>query len=268
MTVVRMENETQQQIALQKPRDESRVSDEAILELKAYPEFAKKAYYSIPYKERNEGLERIVMIEGPSIKAAMALARKWGNAADAARIVDESDSRITVEGVFFDYQTNRRTLRTKSISRLGWSKQAKSMVPLRIDRLNIAIEAGMSKAVRNAILASLPVGLIERYMAEAKRIVSLPKPNAKSKPAKERIDESMNWFVKLGAGKDDVKSYINGLGLETDDDVVQHLAGLYTAIKDGQITIKQVFSGGENQPDEIANELPLKEPKNKNEPKI
>lgn len=242
LRVVKIENDTQQLIATQRPRDEAKLYKAAALELSLSPEFAKTAYYSIPYKDKATG--GTTMVEGPSIKAAMALARRWGNCSNGARIVDETDERLTVEGVFMDYETNVRTLRTVSVAKSGYSSATKSTYRLREDKLNIAIQAGMSKAVRNAILSSLPASLVESYMAEAKKLAAGGGKKAPGAPAETpaaRVKKATAAFVKLGVPEQKVEDYIGGLSFETDDEVLAHLQGLYNSIKDGQANLQEVF---------------------------
>ena len=83
---IRTEIETQNTIARQYPRDSKACLDEALQELQLVPEYACKAFYSIPYKDRSGGEEKIVKVEGPSIKASQALSRIWGNNSDASRV--------------------------------------------------------------------------------------------------------------------------------------------------------------------------------------
>lgn len=241
LRVVKIENDTQQLIATQRPRNEAKIYLGAVAELALAPGFAKTAYYSIPYEDRRN--EKTVLIEGPSIKAAMALARRWGNCANGARIVDETDDRITVEGVFMDYETNVRTLRTVSVAKTGYNSKTKSIYKLREDRLNISIQSGMSKAVRNAILASLPASLVESYMAEAKRLAIGGDMTAgkKVEPVAVRIKKAISAFSKMGAAEGPVQAYINGLSTESEEETLAHLQGLYNAIKDGEKTIQEVF---------------------------
>lgn len=241
MRVVKIENETQQLIATQKPRNETRVYEGAVAELSLAPAFAKTAYYSIPYKDR--ATDTTVMVEGPSIKAAMALARRWGNCTNGARIVDETDDRLTVEGVFMDYESNVRTLRTVSVAKTAYNSKTKSVYKLREDKLNIAIQSGMSKAVRNAILSSLPASLVESYVAEAKRLAAggAATKGAKVETAVARIRKAVAAFVKMGPPESAVQSYIDGLSFESDEETVQHLTGLYNSLKDGQANIRDVF---------------------------
>ena len=53
--LMRIENDTMLQIAVQRPRKEQEVTKAALQELELNPEQAKSAYYSIPYKERIPG---------------------------------------------------------------------------------------------------------------------------------------------------------------------------------------------------------------------
>lgn len=241
LAVMQIENENQRQIALQKPRTLAKVYKEALQELELVPEFAAKAYYSIPYKNEMGGT---TYVEGPSIKAAMSLCRLWGNCSNGGRIVDQNEDRIIVEGVFIDYETGFRTLRQVSVARSYWSKQTKRVIPLREDRLNMSIQAGISKAVRNAILASLPVSLIESYNKKAKEIATQmigqkTMPN-KLQPIKDRFAKAKDMFIKLGVTDQQWEDYLAGSSLQ-EDDLLSKLVGLYNSIEDGQTTIEAIF---------------------------
>jgi hypothetical protein len=239
LALTKIENETQTQIALQRPRHVSRIYDDVLKELELVPEFAAKSFYSIPYKNDMGGT---TYVEGPSIKAAMGLARTWGNCSNSGRIVEDAIDRVIVEGVFIDYETGFRTLRQVSVARGYWSKQFKKVVPLREDRLNMAIQAGISKAVRNAILASLPVSLVENYLKRAKQVATatLGGKNEILKTPQGRLLKAKDMFSKLGVTETQWQEYISGSTLEIDD-LIPHLLGLYNSIQDGQKTIEDVF---------------------------
>lgn len=250
LTVMRIENETMQQMAIQKPRDEREVIRGALEELEIVPQYASKSFFSIPYKNDRGG---VTMVEGPSIKAAMALGRRWGNCSNGARIVEDTEERIIVEGVFIDYQTGLRTLRQVSVSKTYWSKQLKKVIPLRADRLNMAIQAGMSKAVRNAILASLPVSFVESYTARAKQIASggaEPTNGKKKEPIAKRLEKAKSKFQALGITHDQFEAYVNGLTLEDEESVIQHLIGLFNSIESGVAKIDDVFPVQEEKKEE------------------
>jgi hypothetical protein len=253
MTVMRVENESQQAMATLKPRNEAKVYMGAIEELQLAPQFAKTAWYSIPYKDG----DKTVFVEGPSIKAAMALARRWGNCANAARITDNLEDRIIVEGVFMDYETNLRTLRTVSVAKKAWNTRLKQVLPLREDRLNMAIQSGMSKATRNAILASLPASLVDSYVAAAKKIAIGKGPaGSKEKTIKERVDEAIKKFITMGTTENAVQLYINGQAYETDEDLLAGLMGLWTSINEGQVSVEDVFGVTEAAPAALSGAIP------------
>jgi len=75
--IMRIENDSMLAVAVQRPRDEQKVITGALKELELVPEEAAKAFYEIPYQETlPDGEKRTVKVSGPSIKAAMALARR------------------------------------------------------------------------------------------------------------------------------------------------------------------------------------------------
>ena len=230
----------QRELALKHRRNKTQIWRGVIEELEIVPEFAPKAYYSIPYKNDLGGT---TYIEGPSIKAAMALARQWGNCINSTRIAEEKDDRIVVEGMFMDLETGFITTRQHSVSRGYWNKMQKRVVPLREDRLNMSIQAGMSKAVRNAILASLPVSFIEVYLKKAKAIAVINLQDAKGKPIqdpRQRIGVLQEKFMALGVTEEQWNDYLSGTSLETGE-LIAHLIGLFSSIEDGSKKLEEVF---------------------------
>jgi hypothetical protein len=242
-TIMRVENDSQATFALMHPRGERKepVLETALKELRAYPDFAARAFYSIPYAEK-KGSDRKIAVEGPSIKAAMALSRLWGNCASAGRIVEEQSDRYVVEGVFLDYETNFRVLRTVTVSKFitysnGFTEK------IRPDRIDKAIQAGISKAQRNAVLNALPVPLIDTYFREAKRIAAGMKGKTKGERPREFLQECAEIGItpemiqaKFGAGYDSLS-----------DEQFGELVGAKNAIEDEQATIAEVFGAQEEK---------------------
>ena len=246
-------------LAKQFPRDLKRVLAQALEELEVAPEFAARAYYSIPYKEYRDGQEKTVLVEGPSVKASKALTCHWGNCADGARIAEQDDERVLVEGVFHDYQTNVTTVRQVAVSRKRYDKRTKQMVPLRDDRLVMAIQAGASKAVRNAILSGLPVWLVEAYFAKAKKLaigLKGDKDKLAPKDIKRAVEAMVKAFAKLGVDGDRLSAYMKDkLDAElSDEEKLAQMRGIFTAISEGQTTVAEVFGGapGETETPETA----------------
>lgn len=235
--------------AMKKPRDPLAAIENAIAQLRAAPTFAKKAYYSIPFKNKNGGTD---MIEGPSIKAATALTGCWGNNVEGAFIGEETDSYIDVSGYFFDYETGKLTIRPIRVSKT-YKAEGGKVIPWRKDMLDKQLAAGVSKAVRNADLNGLPAGMVAEYFAEAKRIVAKGGKVDDAAPTPEDIAGVMEGilaaFERLTVERKEVADYISRHPeLENEEMVVTHLQGVLTALEDHATTVDEVFAVGEQPP--------------------
>lgn len=237
---------TQRELALSRPRNELAIFEAAIKELEIAPEFAEDAYYSIPYSVER-GSEEKTLIEGLSVKSSRAVGRRWGNCATASRIISEDGDAVTVEGIFADFESNAFFRRTIRVPKTYIPSKTKIPVPLRSDRLNLAIQAGMSKAERNAALSALPEWFKERYFAKAKAIAG--SKGKKEKTVSERVALMVADFSKLRVDKERVEAYITAkFGTVTDanaDEVLGTMRGIFNAIKDGQIKADEAFPGPE-----------------------
>lgn len=236
-------SEMQIRIAMERPRDVVKCRDAALKELIAFHEFADEGHYSIPYKDNKA--KRVTFVEGLSIKAAMALVSHWGNSTNGARVADDRGDTMIVQGMFFDIEKNNLTLRDLEVSKFNKGKNA---YRLSDEALRRAVAAGESKAVRNAILASLPVAIKETYMRTIKKLVLNPpqKEGVKAKTYKERIEDAKGYFVKAYAVKAEevtaliTKTLENEPGI-TEENLLWYLIGVKNAIREGAVTIDYVF---------------------------
>ena len=241
------EQETQNTIARAHPRDPRNALNEALTELEIVPEYACKAFYSIPFKDRSSGEERIVKVEGPSIKASQCLVRVWGNNASGWRIKDQTTERVEVEGVYIDQETNTRTVRAKTASRFYVSRDGKK-IQLREDKMTLAIAAAGSKAVRDACLAGMPNWLVDSYYQKA-RVIAAKTIGGKALTAKPRTyQEKIDWvaaaLLKKGVTADQFKAYLAKFDqAQSEDERIADIVGVFNAINDGQASIKDMFGG-------------------------
>jgi hypothetical protein len=234
-----VEMDSQRKVAISAPRKEKALYEAALAELEMFPKFAEEAFYSIPYKKADGGEE---LVEGPSVKASRAMARRWGNCATASRIVAHHDDYIEVEGVFVDFETNFITRRLVSVKKTYIPRSTKVPTPLRDDKLNMAIQAGMSKAERNATLSGLPVYLVEAYFDKAKKLAGQA-GKKEGKTIEERFQALYVAFAKLGIEKARVQAYMDEKFPEgaDPDDTLGTMRGIFNAIKDGQAKAEDVF---------------------------
>lgn len=237
-----IEIQSQRALALANPRDEKKVLAACLGELAIAPEFAEEAYYSIPYKRRDQESGETVeeLVEGLSVKASRAAARRWGNCAVASRIASETDEAIELEGVFADFETNVFIRRTVQVKKVYLAAKTKVMTPLKGTMLANAIQAGLSKAERNATLASLPEYLKERIFASAKLLVG-SKDKGKKTDA-ERLDACYASFGKFGVEPARVMAYVrSALKGKTTDEIIGTMVGVYTALRDNQAKVEDTF---------------------------
>ena len=246
---IRVQNDSMLSAALARPRSIKDVIRRAVEELEADPDEAQAARYSLPFadRRRDEG-ESIARVEGLSINAAMALARNWGNCSVGANVLNQDAEGYDLEGYFIDLETNFRVSRPFRVSRFLKTRKH-GIVTLDPQRMVMALQAGASKALRNAALAGLPPALKNRYERRAIEIAAGGDPEAKAdeKTAAKVVDR---FRVKYEIQLDKLEAY---LGREADMDGplpradwkgrhVADLTALGTSIRDGQVKIEDVFA--------------------------
>ena len=237
--LMRIENETMLAVAIQRPRDEAAVIKAALGELELVPEDASRAFYSIPYRERQQdGATKLVKVEGPSIKAAMTLARRWGNCSTTARVLHEDAEGFDVEGIFIDLESNFRIARPMRVGKF-FKQRSGSIVLLDPKRQEMAIQAGASKAIRNAILGGLPSYLVSAYDQKARTIVG---GKTDAKPDKKILQAILDAFAKWKITQQQLEHYVEHPLDEWTGRDVADLRGLWNSINDGQVTLEEVFS--------------------------
>jgi hypothetical protein len=249
----RIENDTQVQIAIQRPRKIEVVLQNALQELEQSPEFASMAYYSIEYrKSRDE--DETVEVSGLSIRAAEALSRLFGNCASGGRIIGETEREYVVEGVFVDYETNNRVLRQVRVPKQAKNKKTGLFYPLSEDRLNLAVLAGISKAIRNAILSGLPVVIKERYYKHARELAVKKlavKKDGSPAPLKKRIEAMVKKFSEIGVSPEMIAGYYGYPDIYAVNEAqIADLIGIYNSIKDGLRSADEIFGKRQDEKQE------------------
>lgn len=256
--ILKADNEAQQSWSLAHRRDIRESMRQAVEELEAFPGAAERAYYSIPYKDDN-AVGGKTMVEGPSIKAATSLMRNWKNCTSGSLIVGETDERVQILGFFFDVENNIRKFKPTNVSKLAWNRKTQSSYRLPDHRLVMAIQAGASKAERNAILSGLPQGMIDYYIETAKRIAATGAKGVAQKPVGERLTAMRDRFASLGVTGEQIDVYLDSKAAELNspEKVLAHMIGVFNAISDGQTTPEEVFSVEEKSKEKVAGQTSI-----------
>lgn len=225
--------------ALRRPRNDQIAMEKALEELRIVPDLAEKAYYSIPYKDG----EKTTPVEGPTIGTAMTLARFRGNQISGGRIVSEDENGYDVEGFSLDLETMNLIGRPYRVSKFYKPRGSQSQVRLTPDKKLMAVQSGISKAIRNAVIRNTPDWMIEKYLETARQLVLNPPKAKKTKSIQERLIDAKNHFRKVyGVTDEEMTDYLSGLSeCETDDDILVHLVGLNTALKEKHKDVDEVF---------------------------
>lgn len=247
LAIIKVENDSMLQMATQRPRNEQKVLQGALGELGLVPEEAKEAFYTIPYRERQDGGGfRVVNVQGPSIGAAMALARRWGNCSATSRITNEDKEGFDIEGVFIDLESNFRVSKPFRVGK--WNKaKGGGIYQLDPQRLLMAVQAGASKALRNAVISGLPKYLVSAYYNKAREIAG-GHPDAKADP--KRVEALLKAFERLKVTKEKLERYAERPVADWTGEEIANLRGVWNVLNDKQATVEELF------PDEAAAAAP------------
>lgn len=209
-------------ISVQKPRN----LDSIVAAIDREAEYAGDSfYYGWTDKKGNR-------IEGPSIGLANSLAREWTNCGVTVDF-QESDDVFIITPRFIDIEKGFQCERV--------FRQRKNVVQGNFDpdrKLDMALQIGQSKAIRNVVVNAVPRWLVERAMEKAKAAVL------------KGIDPN-----KLGEYKDQVVAYFKGRGVTAEQLVakagkpmaewttrdIADFKGDKKALENGEVSISELF---------------------------
>lgn len=211
------------------PRNIKRATDNAIAIVTMDIETAKSCTYSVPRAGR--------AVTGVSIHAAKILAQQWKNLRLEAKVVSIDPKQVTSEAVCFDLENNIAIKVQVKRSIIGKSGRFSD------DMITVTGNAANAIAMRNAILAVIPKGVVDKVYRAAMDTITGDvsdenKLMAKRKSVIDALKETYSVTeqeILRAVGK-------AAVGHITADDLVV-LIGIGTAIKDGDTTVAEAFKG-------------------------
>ena len=236
-TLVKFQDETMMSVAVQRPRSIDEVRTAVIAEIESFPEFADRYFYSIPHKtqrcnhDTGRACPECEYVEGPSIHAALALHRYWGNCASSWSPLEETDEHFWCVGTFVDYERNTKVQRPFRADKTMKLRSGK-IVELSGDRLAKAINAAGSKAHRNAILAGIPDPLKLLAFTVAKKLTVGDEPDKKL--TKKQILAIEQEFAKFEVALDVIERKLGKKAAFFTMADRARLLGLRNALMDGE----------------------------------
>lgn len=215
-------------IAVQKPRN----LDKVVAAMDREAEYAGASFY-YGWKDRKGN-----RIGGPSIGLANSLAREWTNCAVTVDF-EETDETFIITPRFIDLEKGFQSERV--------FRQAKNVVQGNFDadrKLDMALQIGQSKAIRNVVVNAVPRWLVERAIDKAKAAVI------------KNIDPN-----KLGEFKSTIVSYFKSKGITQEQLVekagkpiaewttrdIAEFQGDQKAVDTGEATVRELFPPKEQE---------------------
>lgn len=247
-------------VALARPRDLN-LARQRILEHCRRPRFAEAAKYSMPRGDKT--------VSGPSIRMAEAAAQALGNLRQTQSVVYDDDLRQVVRFVVTDLETNLAFSSEAAIDKTVERKRpGKGDVVLseRVNSRNEAVYlirateadvgqkvgAAASRAIRNAVLRLLPRDILEEAMETVDE--TRKKKNAEDPAAARK--RLLDAFAGIGVGADELRKHA-GQPLDSLSPVqMDELRDLYTAIREGQTTWRDVIAQREEGAEPEKKEAP------------
>lgn len=245
------------------PRDMDKVRDKILLECRR-PDFARGRYN--PETKRFEGGARYSKpvgnskVKGFSVRFAEAAVQAMGHIHTNIQTLAETDEFRKIEvrvwdsqnmNSFADEATIPKTIERKSIpkERMGDVVRTRHNASGDIlyiiraeegDLLNV-VNAAKSKSFRNSGLRHVPGWLL----AECERVIAETSGKEDSRDPEQAKREIFDAFSALGVSVEQIKEYLGHDAAKLEPKEMTELRELYTAIRDGETTMKSVFSARE-----------------------
>ena len=192
-------------------------------------ETAAGCFYTLPGRKGGDGKP----LQGPSVRLAEIALSCYQHLRAGSRIIEDDGKFITAQGVVHDLENN--VVISIEVKRRVTTKMGQRYSD---DMIATTGNAACSIALRNATFRVIPMALVKPVYEAAKMLAI-----GDSKSLVQRRADALARFAKLGVAKEKV---CEALGVRSSEDIqLEHLEiifGYYTAIKDGDATIDQIFN--------------------------
>ena len=181
--------------------------------------------------------------EGESVRLAEIVAASFGNIRVAGRITEMEPRHVKAQGVAFDLETN--TAYTAEVVESTVNKYGQPFT----ERMRVVVsKSAQSKAIRDAIFRVIPKSLCKRLVIMAKEVAK-----GDAKTFESRRKAVVEWINGL---KIEPKRVWNAIGIKGEADITIEvlllLAGLKTAIEEGDVTVNEAFPKPEAEQKEVS----------------
>lgn len=237
-------------MATQKPRNQ-RAAWEQVMESCRRPKFAAAAIYRKPVGNSS--------IEGPSVRLAEEIIRRWGNIMVLTQVVFEDEAKRRVAVQIIDLETNNQYLKEIVTAKTVERKNSKDrdvvserlnsfgdrvfIVRATEDELHNKEAAAISKAIRNEGLRLIPSDVVE----DALTIARETRTNTNAADPNRAIKELVYWFNVRRVPVSELERFVGGPIDRATPEQVEELTGICQAIGDGETSWAAVMEARAGQ---------------------
>lgn len=231
-------------MAAQFPRNLLSVSQNISFECRDY-DLAEAAEYSFK--------RGVAIVTGPSIKLMEAIAKHYGNIDTGIRVLERRTGSSTIEVYALDIQSNTRKAMTFDVKHSRDTKQGQKQ--LTDERDIYEMEANMaSRRLRRCIEGIIPKAIVN----DAIKVCRETLDGGSKETRAMKLTKLLMAFSSYGISQENIEK---SLGKKMDEFLPEDIAtcrGFYTAIKDGQQSVEEIFP-------ELKNDFPKSEELKANE---
>lgn len=236
-------------LAARNPRDDAKVERRLVELLTAYPALADKSIYRMRFKDKKSPTGYST-ISGVSIRAAETLASEMGFVWVDVAIAGESEDYVDLVATAFDAQRANVQRRPFRVSRLEKSEDGRLNM-LNDRRMLMAIQSGVAKAVRNAILSIAPFRLKASFEHKCRELLAGGDLSKAADPG--RVKACVDAFKEAwGVTVAQLEGYVGRPSTSWVGADLADLRSLFTGLDDGETSLDAVFP----KPDVVAAEAP------------
>lgn len=221
--------ESQIDIAKRYPRDLTRIINNSIAIVTMDKETAETCNYNLPRAGKK--------ISGASVHLARIIVQQYGNLRVESRVTHSDNKQVYAEAICFDLESNVavKSTTSKSILNKGGQKFTEDMII-------VTGKAAAAIAYRNAVFSVIPKAIVDKVYNAAMREITgdLSTEDMLIKRRKAAFDTFKSEF---GVEEKEILDY---LGLNTINqikkDEIVIMIGMFNSLKDGEITVNEMFN--------------------------
>lgn len=219
----------QRQAAVDRPRNMAAVKTHMLEVATLDRETAEACFYALPRGGKT--------IFGPSVRLAEIALASFGNSRCGCRIINvdtkSENPHVIVQAVAMDLENNVAI----SIEKRRRIVKKRGRAEIDDDDVNLATNAAIAIAFRDAVFKIIPGAIIKPVMEAAKKLAI-----GDSKSLENRRARAIEAFAKMGVSADRILAVLGKDSVDKIDfEDIQMLLGLHNAIRDGATTIDEAF---------------------------